>query len=51
MIDEWDSRVVFENLSFGRNGRRINHYWMIKNMMAMLMEDLKNKWNGAMDMA
>ena len=51
MIDEWESRVVSEHLASGRNGGKTNHYWMVKNMMGMLMEDLTNKWNEAMDMA
>ena len=51
MIDEWESKVVSEHLASGRNSGQINHYWMIKNIMTMLMEDLTNKWNGVGDMA
>ena len=51
MIDEWEYRVVSENLASGLNGSKINHCWMVKNMMAMLMKDLTNKWNGVRDMA
>ena len=49
MIDEWESKVVSEHLASRRNGCKINRYWMIKNTMAMLMEYLTNKWNGARD--
>ena len=51
MIDEWESKVVSEHLASRRNGGKINRYWMIKNMMAMLMKYLTNKWNGVRDMA
>ena len=51
MIDEWESKVVSEHLASRRNGGKINLYWMIKNMMAMLMKYLTNKSNGVRDMA
>ena len=51
MIDEWESKVVSEHLASRRSGGRINHYWLIRNTMGLLMEDMTTKWNGARDMA
>ena len=39
-IDDWKARLVNEHLATGRGGRKINHYWLIKNMMGTLMEDM-----------
>ena len=51
MIDEWESKAVFDHLASRRSGGRINHYWVIKNMMGLLMEDTIVKWNGGRDLA
>ena len=50
MIDDWESKVVSEHLASERNGGKINYYWIMKNMMVMLSEDMKTKWNGTRDM-
>ena len=47
MINDWESRVVIEHLDSRRNGGRINHHWMMKNMMGMLMEYFTTKWSGS----
>ena len=51
MIDEWVSKVVSDDLASGRSHSRINHYWMVKNMLVLLMEDMPFKWNGARELA
>ena len=40
LIDGWECRLVNEQLAIGRGGGKINHYWLIKNMMGGLMEDM-----------
>ena len=45
LIDEWEAHLVTENLARGRGGDQINHYWIIKNMMGTLMEEMISKWN------
>ena len=45
LIDEWEAHLVIEHLARGIGGRHINHYWLIKNMMGSLMEEMVNNWN------
>ena len=45
LIDEWESRMINENLARGIGGRRLNHYWIIKNMMGFIMEEMVGTWN------
>ena len=45
LIDEWESKLINENLARGIGGRRLNHYWIIKNMMGSLMEEMVGAWN------
>ena len=40
LIHGWEGRLVNERLAIGRGGGKINHYWLIKNMMGGLMEDM-----------
>ena len=47
LIDEWESKAVSNHLASGKIGRCINHYWMMKNMLGLLLEDMVIKWNGA----
>ena len=39
MPDDWEARLVNGWLATGRGGGKINHYWILKNMMGVLMED------------
>ena len=50
MIDEWESKAVSDHVASRRSNEKINHYWMIKNMLGLLMEDMISKWNGAKDL-
>ena len=45
IIDEWEIRLVKENLTCDIDGGIPNHYWIIKNMMGMLMEEILARWN------
>ena len=40
LIDEWGGRVVTEHLATGRGGGKINPYYLIKNMMGTLMDEV-----------
>ena len=45
LIDEWVARLINENLFRGIGGGRLNNYWIIKNMMGSLMEEMVGTWN------
>ena len=47
LIDSWEFQLVNEHLATDRGGRKINHYWLIKNMMDTLMEDRLGNWSSA----
>ena len=44
-IDDWEGRLVNEQLAIGKGRGKINHYWMIKNVMGVLMEDMLGSWS------
>ena len=45
IIDDWERRMVNENIAHDIDGVRPNHYWITKNMMGLLMEEMLGKWN------
>ena len=45
IIDDWETRLVKENLAHDIYGGRPNHYWIVKNMMGTLMEEMLPRWN------
>ena len=45
LIDDWETRLVNENLAQGIGGGIPNHYWIVKNMMGSLMEKMVGTWN------
>ena len=45
IIDEWEIRLVKDNLAHDIDGGSPNHYWIIKNMMGMLIEEMLARWN------
>lgn len=50
LVDEWESKAFSDCLASRKSGGCINHYWMIKNMLALLLENMTTKWNGVWDM-
>ena len=38
--DDWEKRLVNENLARDIDGGSLNHYWIIKNMMGSPMEEM-----------
>ena len=45
IIDEWEIGLVKENLARDTDGGSPNHYWIVKNMMGTLMEEMLARWN------
>ena len=45
IIDDWETRLVNENLTHDIDGGSPNHYWIVKNMMGTLMEEMLVRWN------
>ena len=33
LVEAWENKVLNRELSTGKEGGRINHYWMLKNML------------------
>ena len=44
LVEAWENKVLKRKLSTGENGSRINHYWMVKNMLCNLAEDMLSNW-------
>ena len=44
MVEAWENKVVNRKLSTGEDGSRINHYWMVKNMLCNLAVDMLSNW-------
>ena len=44
-IDEWESKLINENLARGIGGGHLNNYWIVKNMMGPLIEEMVSTWN------
>ena len=40
LVEAWENKVLNCKLSTGEEGGRINHYWMLKNMLCNLAEDM-----------
>ena len=45
IIDGWEIRLVKDNLARDTNSGSPNQYWIIKNMMGTLMEEMLSRWN------
>ena len=45
LIDKWEARLITKHLARGIGGGHLNHYWIVKNMMGSLMEDMVGTWN------
>ena len=43
-MEAWENKVLNCKLSTGEEGGRINHYWMLKNMLFNLAEDMVSNW-------
>ena len=44
MVEAWENKVLNRKLSIVEDGSRINHYWMMKNMLCNLAEDMLSNW-------
>ena len=47
IIDDWERRLVNEYNAHDIHGVSPNHYWIVKNMMGLLMEEMIGKWNNS----
>ena len=47
IIDDWERRLVNEYIARDIDGVSSNHYWIVKNMMGLLMEEMPGKWNNS----
>ena len=45
LINDYVARLFNENIAIHSGGGKINHYWLIKNMMGTLMEDMLSIWS------
>ena len=44
LIDDWEDSIVAQQLALACAAEKINHYWVVKIMMGLLMEDIQSKW-------
>lgn len=44
LIDNWEARFIAHYLDAGRHEVHINSYWLVKNMMGILLEDMAANW-------
>ena len=49
LIDDWEGRVLNQCLTTGKGGSRINQYWLVKNMLGNLLEDMINNHSEVCD--
>ena len=49
LVEAWEGRVLNQKLATGQDGSQINHYWLMKNMLCNLMEDMLTNWADARD--
>ena len=47
IIYDWERRLVNKNLARDADGVSPNQYWIVKNMMGSLMEEMLEKWNNS----
>ena len=47
IIDDWERRLVNKNLARDADRVSPNQYWIVKNMMGSLMEEMLEKWNNS----
>ena len=47
IIDDWERTMVNKNLAHNVDGVSPNLYWIVKNMMGSLMEEILGRWNNS----
>ena len=47
LVEARENWVLNQKLSTGEDGSQINNYWMMKNMLCNLAEDMLNNWSKA----
>ena len=41
LIDDWEVGIVAHQIASARSDGKINHYWVVKNILGLLMEDVQ----------
>ena len=49
LMEALESRVLNQKLATSQDGSQINHYWLMKNMLYNLIEDMLTNWADARD--
>ena len=49
LIEDSKGRVVNQRLAAGHGGSKINHYWLVKNMLGNIMEEMLGNWSVSRD--
>ena len=49
LVEAWEDRIFNQKLATGQDGSQINHYWLMKNMLYNLVEDMITNWVDARD--
>ena len=49
LVEDWEARVLNQKLASKQGGSHVNHYWLIKNMLCNLVEDMLSNWSDARD--
>ena len=49
LVEAWENKVLNHKLSTGEEDDRINHYWMLKNMLCNLAEEYGLQLGGSLD--
>ena len=47
MIDDWEAKVVAQQLANPRIEWKINHYWLVRNLLVNALLQKKGKWDNA----
>lgn len=47
LIEKWEACLIEDRLMVGRHVNNINYYWLTKNMMGLLMEEIANNCKAA----
>lgn len=49
LVEDWEARVLNQKLATGQGEGQVNHYWLTKNMLCNLVEDMLSNWSDARD--
>lgn len=44
LVENWEARIIADHLSKGSHEQPWDPYWLVKNMLGELMEDMLSNW-------